>query len=256
MRNAEKIVGLTRTIAIEDLPINGKHIALRDKSRLDAGFWTVTLERFFILERFMMQMAITKGVSQPIIHIENDIIVYENLEKLAPIFARNYPGKIGCTLDSPDRVIAGFMYIDSIRPLAKFTEFVIDTLAISNNDMISFAKFVKEHRPEYIDTLPIIPPDNKFDTIYYNHIDEFNGIFDAAAIGQFIGGVDPRNIPGNTRGFINETCIFKCSDYNIQTHIEIDGFIRPAIIWNDKIYPIFNLHIHSKNLKPYLAKRI
>jgi hypothetical protein len=252
--NLEKIVSGPNTIntiitkiAIEELVPNPKHELLRSRSRLEKGFWTVTLERFFILERYMMTFPGTD--IQPIIHIENDVLLYENIAKYWHVFAEKYSGKIACTLDSPHRVIAGFIYIDGIRPLSAFTDYIIRNIDRNENDMVSLAHFYRDCYPEFIDTLPIIP-DEKFDPIYRKNIADFdNSIFDAAAIGQFIGGVDPRNIPGDTRGFINETCIFKCIDYEI--NFDIPG--KPTLIYNGKSYPIFNLHIHSKNLRPYLT---
>jgi hypothetical protein len=77
--------------------------------------------------------------------------------------------------------------------------------------------------------------------------DKFNYIFDGAAIGQYLGGVDPANISGNTIGFVNETCIIKFNKYSFVWKDK-----KPFIIIRGKEYPIFNLHIHSKNLKMFI----
>jgi hypothetical protein len=79
-----------------------------------------------------------------------------------------------------------------------------------------------------------------------------NVIFDAAAMGQYVGGVDPRNIPGDTRGFVNETCVIKyCYEGQIFWEIE-DGVSKPFFRTNfGKVLKIFNLHIHSKELALY-----
>ena len=77
-------------------------------------------------------------------------------------------------------------------------------------------------------------------------------IFDAAAIGQYLGGVDPRNIEGDTRGFINETCIIKYNKYKFEW-IKIDELFIPHIIIDSNKYKICNLHIHCKNLKNFMA---
>ena len=40
---------------------------------------------------------------------------------------------------------------------------------------------------------------------YVNHIDEFDSVFYAAAIGQYLGGIDTTNSHGkSTVGFVNE----------------------------------------------------
>ncbi len=86
---------------------------------------------------------------------------------------------------------------------------------------------------------------------------KFGGyIFDAAAIGQYVGGVDPRNTPGDTRGFVNETCVIKYADEGeiMWTTEDASGFRKPflKIKGNNTKVPIFNLHIHSKNLHLYV----
>jgi hypothetical protein len=76
--------------------------------------------------------------------------------------------------------------------------------------------------------------------------DEFEGIFDSAPVGMWLLGQDPRNHKGNLRRFID---------------LE-ESFIQPgavSFIWDEEDYlqiisngrrfSLFNLHIHSKELK-------
>ena len=78
-------------------------------------------------------------------------------------------------------------------------------------------------------------------------------IFDAAAIGQFIGGVDPRNCPNDSRGFINETCVIKYNNEGTILWKNCDGFLKPFLQTREAHeIPIFNLHIHSKELTLYV----
>jgi hypothetical protein len=84
-----------------------------------------------------------------------------------------------------------------------------------------------------------------------NNSELFPYIFDAAAIGQYLGGVDPRNISGDTSGFINETCVIKYNNYKFNFN-NVNGIKKPFIIVNDVVIPIFNLHIHCKNLIKFI----
>jgi hypothetical protein len=84
-----------------------------------------------------------------------------------------------------------------------------------------------------------------------NNCELFPFIFDGAAIGQYLGGIDPRNQHGDTRGFVNETCVIKYDNYRIWIE-EIDGFRKPFIEIEGVKVPIFNLHIHSKNLAGFV----
>ena len=78
-------------------------------------------------------------------------------------------------------------------------------------------------------------------------------IFDAAAIGQFIGGVDPHNCPNDSRGFINETCVIKYNNEGTILWKNCDGFLKPFLQTREaREIPIFNLHIHSKELTLYV----
>ena len=80
----------------------------------------------------------------------------------------------------------------------------------------------------------------------------FEIIFDAAAMGQYLGGVDPRNIPGDTTGFINETCIIKYDKYHFKWKEE-DNVRRPFLVTEDGNWVrIFNLHIHCKDLEKFI----
>ena len=52
---------------------------------------------------------------------------------------------------------------------------------------------------------------NNLNVDEYNFIssnfDRFQYIFDAAAIGQYLGGIDPIHDKNDTSGFVNEICI-------------------------------------------------
>jgi hypothetical protein len=69
-------------------------------------------------------------------------------------------------------------------------------------------------------------------------------VFDGRAVGQYIGGVDPRNIAGDTRGFINKDVPFDVSKINVK----FSNDILPTVC---EYYPICNLHIHCKDLGKY-----
>ena len=67
-----------------------------------------------------------------------------------------------------------------------------------------------------------------------------------------MGGIDPRNTPGDTTGFINETCVIKYNEYKIYWVTGDDTISRPFIEIDGIEVPIFNLHIHSKNLERFV----
>lgn len=222
------------------------------RSKLDrdfrGGFWHLTSSRFFVIHAFMKQYNIEK-----VIHLENDVLIYYNCDEILTMSIIDKT-EIYLPFDSYKKSVASIMYIPDATILGK----VLENYDIEKNDMYNFS-IARENN--LIRGFPIwIIDDN--DNIDINHerqfvsenANEFYGfIFDAAAIGQYVGGVDPRNIDGDTRGFINEECVIKYG--NEGTIIwETQEIKRPYFIRNsnhNKI-PVFNLHIHSKNLAEYM----
>jgi hypothetical protein len=204
-----------------------------------SGFWTLTSLRFFYIYEFMKQHNI-----KDVVHIENDVLIYYNCNSILNIFDKNY---IYLPFDTFERNIASIMYI----PSHEILKIVLDNYDFKKNDMQNFCSI--KNKTKIIKTLPIFPKTNT-DNDEINYVSEnytnFNYIFDAAAIGQFLGGVDPRNDNSNTIGFVNETCVIKYNMFNVFFEYD-NGIIKPYINIENIKYKIFNLHIHSKNLKKF-----
>jgi hypothetical protein len=219
----------------------GNHIDTQFRN----GFWGLTSKRFFFIHSFMNQRNVTN-----VFHIENDVLTYYNCDTLEKIISND---KIWVPADSLRRSIASVMFIPNYKIFGLF----LDNYNNQANDMqnLSYSQSVMPH---LFDNFPICfqsedhSQEQKFVTRTYPL---FNMIFDAAAIGQYLGGVDPRNNPTNTIGFINETSVIKYGSYNFvwRTLINDESTRKPFIKLDDNIYiPIFNLHIHSKNLSHFV----
>ena len=215
-----------------------------NKTNLDKnfrnGFWTLTSLRFFYIYSLMEKYNLTDCI-----HIENDVLLYYNIDLLEDKLNKKY---LYIPFDTYNRNIASIMYIPNFIVFKN----ILDKYDFTKNDMENFS-YIKQNTG-LIQNFPIFP--SKFVTSHEElfvseNYDKFNIIFDAAAMGQFLGGVDPRNIPGNSSGFINETCVIKYNKYNfiLETHNNVR---KPFLIVNDTKIPIFNLHIHSKNLTKFM----
>jgi hypothetical protein len=233
-------------VAIEELSDSYDY---NTNTRLDnqfrGGFWALTSARFFYLYEFMRSRDI-----ENVVHLENDVLIYRNSNTLDDILDKT---KIYLPFDTFTRNIASIMFI----PNCNIFKAVLDKYDFAKNDMENFS--IIQSQTGLIQNFPIFisdpngSPEYQFVTRGYEN---FHMIFDAAAIGQYLGGVDPRNIPGNTCGFVNETCIIKYDQYRFIWN-DIDGVRRPFIVFSntdekDYAYPIFNLHIHSKNLENFI----
>lgn len=205
------------------------------------GFWTLTSKRLFYVYEYMKKYNVTSCF-----HIENDIMVYTNLSEL-PVKL----DKIHLTIDDYWRCIPGIMFI----PNTSTFKMLVDMYNMGKNDMWNCGNFFREHR-NLCEPFPIIKRNihYDFDDIFSLNYDHFNCIFDAAAIGQYLGGIDTMNVNRNTIGFINERCNVnyshyhfvwkKCKRYNVNVpYIQIDTLL----------IRIVNLHIHSKNLKNFIS---
>lgn len=223
-------------INCNDLSDNNFNINSQLDKGFRNGFW-----HYCSLRLFYVYSYIKINNLENCIHLENDVLTYINFDSIKNNFKEN---KVYATFDSYTRVIPGIIYIPNYQSFKP----IIDNYNIKLNDMENLVKYDES----IILPLPIFPIiDNdiiKFNKLFF----DFNLIFDAAAIGQYLGGVDPRNISGDTRGFINETCLIKYNKYKFEW-IKIDNLFIPHIIINNNKYRICNLHIHSKNLNNFLA---
>jgi hypothetical protein len=223
------------------------------------GFWLFASERFLFLNDFAQQFN-----ENDIFHLESDNMLYVNIESYLPIFKEYYHG-MALILDNEQRCIPSIMYFAQPAILAELSQYFADQASNGKNDMEVTAKFFhnKVHTKE-VDSLPIIFPayvetygltsqaghKTLNQSRFYNHIDMFNSIFDGAALGQYLGGIDPRNGPSSP-GFINESCLFNPSLLNFEWRRDSDGRKVPYVLFKGKSYRINNLHIHSKNLKNF-----
>jgi hypothetical protein len=204
------------------------------------GFWSLTSLRFFYIYEFMKKYDV-----KDVIHLENDVLIYYNCNEILNFFDKNY---IYLPFDTFKRNIASIMYI----PNCNVFKNVLDKYDFTKNDMENFA-YIK-FNTGLIQNMPIFPVNfvtSKEELFVSQNFNTFNFIFDAAAIGQFLGGVDPKNIPGDTSGFVNETCVIKYNKYNFIWEIE-NNIKKPYLVINKLKFPIFNLHIHSKNLLKFM----
>jgi hypothetical protein len=217
-----------------------------------SGFWISTTARFFYIAILMRMFNIKRAF-----HIENDIMMYDNFSSLYDYICKinnvSFVDKICMVQDSPNRVIPSLLFFPDSNSVDILTQYITNELCNSEsflNDMSILGSFVDKIQ------LPVIPQGGKI-------------IFDGAALGQYLGGVDYRNLPNAddpivcynnpSRGFLNETAIIRANEYNfskskvILDHLRVP--VRVPILYErnsnrnrNKITQIANLHIHSKQL--------
>jgi hypothetical protein len=221
---------------LENIVKDDLHKSFEIYSKLDTtfrnGFWTFTTLRFFYLYNYVKQFNLTD-----IFHIEYDNLIYYDVFKNILPFQKK---EMWCVMDAPKRCIPSFLYFKGESILMQLLKTIIQCSSKQMNDMESLAIFYLQNN-SVVGSLPIVSNYvDPIDPLYYKHASDFGFLFDAACVGQYIGGVDPRNDSSNTIGFINETSVIKCNKMKIE-------FINKKPLLNGM--PLVNLHIHSKELK-------
>jgi hypothetical protein len=240
-------------VALESLKQSKEHLYFQKNFIKNNNFWVFTTERFFYLQEFIEERNLQKTF-----HLENDIMLYCCLKELLPIFENYYIDKLGLTLDHDNRCIPGFVYVDQSKPLKEFIHFLYaKKFNRKDNDMVLLAEFINKY-PTYAKTLPIVPPNYSYQlglvnsynkkvknpSQYFKYFERFQSIFDAAALGQYLGGTHTMG----TFGFINETSCFDPSKFEYLWEKDDKMRFVPYLIFNKEKIRINNLHIHSKKL--------
>ena len=235
------------------LPANEEWVRFKKTNHFDQfcdSFWRYACERFYAIEAAMEMFFIDKAL-----HLENDNLIYGTIDKQ---FFDNYCGKsVGITQITSTLSSAGVMYVGSFDSMRMFNKKMNDVMAMSRND--KFEKYGKEmqnemrlmcivekENPGLITCLPIEPC---FDSKY---------VYDCASWGQYVGGTSHK--PGESYKTDAHIIGKKLIDgqYDISW---LDGANEtiPSVVSTKgdrdgivKYTPIFNLHIHSKELERWM----
>jgi hypothetical protein len=218
-----------------------------------ADYWCVTATRLFFIYEYCIKNNITK-----FFHFENDIMIYEDLNKIYELISKNnlYPNQISITRGTNNKIMTGFMYVDNLEVLnhllseiCYYLESKMDLLqfGIDHLNEMSLLHVYQQLNPDKMVNLPIFP----------NHtITEdfklFQSVFDPATYGQYLDGH-----PGEPGVSILPESIIgeefkKNSDIKI-IFDNVDGNKIPFINYNGVLTKINSLHIHSKRLNLFLS---
>lgn len=232
---------------------NVKHFNSLDfYSKHENPLWRTSMMRFFYIEEFIKKFNLKN-----IFHFDNDVLIYGKfnniLKKIAPeeenIFTQTNDFNLTC----------GFFYTQSYNSILKLNYLLlnkisVDTVALHQkyalcrslpeepfmvNEM-TILKIIKDENANVISLFPTTPEDKLFE--------RYQICFDPSSWGQYIGGT-PNLGPGwaGNHHDIGKKIIsnkYKCY---------IEGK-KPYIFDAEKeqSYPLFNLHMHSKNLNNFI----
>jgi hypothetical protein len=250
------------SISIESLKESLHHQRFNRRGKAD-GFWRYTLERFLVLDDFIQQNSISN-----VFHIENDVMIYFNIHDNLARFQNCYPNMLAAVFDCDERCVPSFIYISNPKISSKLSQFIAKISHLGIHDMEAISLFKDKYYKTDGDHLPILIPSYAEDypltniskktarspEPFYNHLNDLKIIFDGAALGQFLGGIDPILGESNS-GFLNEDSIFLAMHFDFSWETDVEGRWIPYIAYRGSKYPIANLHIHSKALHRFSSSR-
>jgi hypothetical protein len=232
-------------VCIDDLPSGAAHQQFAASSALNrqfrGGFWYRTTQRFFVLADYMRSTD-----ARNVIHLENDVLLHCDLSQ--KLQALQTHARFAVPLDRK-RAIASIVWLADSGVADVLAQYLLDVPSL--NDMEALNGFVQAH-PELARPLPTLPltyarAKGLDEQRFCAGLEAFGGIFDAAAIGQYLGGVDRQNNPHDSRFFINESSELDLRECGLVWDVN-HGLRQPVLHYAGESTPVLCLHAHSKDV--------
>jgi hypothetical protein len=217
------------------------------------GYWKTTLERLICINAYHKNYP-----NEKVLHVESDVILFPNF----PLLELSSLKKLAWPNFSESADIGSLIYSPSGIQSKKLSELIISEIKKSScSDMDILFKIRKRlakdfqilptlhsKLPELMNRNAHINNENLENKIHGKVV--FEGIFDGLAFGSWIGGFDPRNRFGftkiHTRDLIDSGISLVDPSH---TFFELTPDSTLSICNSEVRIPIYNLHIHSKNVK-------
>lgn len=227
-------------------------LLLKNKSRNLAfrnGFWRYSLERLFAIADFHLTRP-----EKSLLHIESDVLLlngfplgnFSSLEKIAWM-----------TVDAK-KDIASLMYFPNAELSQEFSRDLFNFVSsdTSPTDMTALNSLRRNNSHKYT-LLPTWSHESEELHTNLSADGESNsmfghGIFDAAGIGMWLTGIDPRNNYGITKYFAShlfEEGAFYVNPSAFMLEVSQNGKIFYKTENSD--LQVFNLHVHSKSSRVF-----
>lgn len=263
-------------IVLVSVPHSEEHRSFLEKNRIDPnlanGMWKYATERFFTLLDFMREKQL-----EDVIHLESDTMLYIDLAELMPKL-----NALDCRLAAPFQSLVGcipsFVFIRDYQSLSLLVEHMLTEVVeypgkfphVYVNDMQTLASFYRKWGEPYLVPLPTLmaeygryftkrksrfSPDNETPLSFLSlHASSFSGwLFDAAGLGIWINGNDPRYSPSHRPGTVHSRCLFDPRYFSFDWGEDEKGRAVPYLSFKGNEYRILNLHFHSKKVEEFTS---
>lgn len=220
------------------------------------GFWRATLERLFAISAHAMIQS-----QGPFLHIESDVLLMKTFP-FAELQTNKNPTwsfynelrDVASLLYLPSSETAQWLLLELKRELSKNP---------SHTDM-TILKSVSQSNPNIIRYFPMGMSflRNENSTTAFSELESINsrtieidGIFDSAAIGMWLTGMDPRNNYGHTKYF--DTSFIDNGDSWIdpsKLKFDFEKKYEVYVVSPQEGIPIHSLHVHSKDVSIFQSE--
>jgi hypothetical protein len=207
------------------------------------GYWLHTMRRLLAIKEFHR----TKP-NRPLLQIETDVLLLEDFpfEKMADVQKLAWP-PVNSIQDSP-----ALVFTPNLSTSEWLSEKILEQISLDSSvtDMAAL-KRISNLYPGEILKLPVGPP--RYETEKSPKIMEtnFNGVFDGLTLGRWLTGIDPRNKWGLLEKYMYAVDHFP-EMKQIRTAV-VEGRLYIGDRDSVNLRPVYNLHVHSKNKKLFLA---
>ena len=224
---------------------------------LDKGYWKYTLQRFLFLEALTKELSLTD-----VIHVENDVTIYEDLNQLENKLYQCYPKSIAINPVDPNHAAGAFIYYHGVESIGFLNDLFLEWIQKGEKqnikeldvDMITEMNFLNHFQkiiPERVKYLPLLPENHHFE-----NTNIFNSVFDGASWGQYVGGLPEIHADQELRFFPKSwvgrellqkkyTLVWKQDDLKRRIPYVLN-------METQKETKINNLHVHCKRFKDFI----
>lgn len=230
---------------------------IRADESFRGGFWHKALERFFVLDQYLATH------KRPILHAELDQLLFRADKLVEELSAIEGEKGIFIPFHKPDVAIGSLVYINDRSQLGQMLNWA-ETKGPFPNEMRLIADWARVPESR-IYTLPTLAnhlgqnSQGEFKSENQITPETIKGVVDAAQLGQWVGGVDPRNVPWPQHPTTLH-CDKDDPDLIPRTELEMLSFKLDRdsqLRVRRKNYPdmrLYNLHLHSK-IHGWLSRR-
>lgn len=248
------------------------------------NYWFVTLERFFFIEDLVRKYEL-----EDIIHLECDILIYRDINTIMDEIHRCNANHMVCCDSHRIHISNAVSYYRNLDAISRFNQFIVDTvcphgindkikpelldkLIISNCkkinpkfgficDMTLAAVYYQQMKDKTEDEHKII---DLFPSLPDGYPDEpsrncriFSCLFDGAMWGKHAGGWPKPFRQNSSMGAGHVDPKFWVGQELALGHMKLvwkDDKPYAEDMIHNKCIPLFNLHIHSKEMETFLSK--